>query len=148
MGFLLLESMKIIIFLCLSLWVLACTRQPDIEITPERQYLTEGRELYHLRSCAKCHGAAGHGGGDLAKELHPPPRDFRDLTHYKAGTTEAQIAETIRTGLGPMSNIPGQKSLFRWKIKQQAAMPAYPYLSLEERLQIAKYVIHIREVYK
>jgi hypothetical protein len=27
-------------------------------------------------------------------------------------------------------------------------MPAYPYLSSEERHQIAKYVIHMREVYK
>lgn len=86
-----------------------------------------GRELYLASGCASCHGPVGRGDGPVAKTLTPPPRDFRDSTAFKAGTTPAAIAQTIAMG------IPGG-----------GAMPAFPYLNESERQSLALYITSLR----
>jgi mono/diheme cytochrome c family protein len=98
----------------------------------DRQRLLEGRTLYHLRGCAGCHGLAGHGNGDRAAQLLPPPMDFRLTNAYLQGTDLESMATTVKKGL---TNV-------------KTAMPAYPFLSDEERRALARYIIHMRENYK
>ncbi len=43
----------------------------------ERLSLEIGRRIYE-RECASCHGVDGRAGTEVAKVLHPPPRDFTD----------------------------------------------------------------------
>lgn len=80
------------------------------------------------RHCALCHGHDAGGAGPVARFLLPPPRDFvRDDVRIRSGpeATPNDIAATIARG------IPG------------TAMPAFPNLSLEERLSIAEFLLGI-----
>ena len=93
----------------------------------EKSALAEGQRMYHVRGCAACHGIRGDGLGDRSTRLNPPPREFRDKKAYKQGNTIPEIAQTLATGV---ANSP--------------AMPQYPYLSQEERINIAKYVYFLQ----
>ncbi len=93
----------------------------------ESSALIKGRNMYHIRGCAACHGIKGDGKGDRSSRLNPPPRDFQDTNSYKQGYEITKIAETIKTG-----------------VRGTQAMPPYPYLSKEERLSIAKYVYFLQ----
>lgn len=130
------------IFISLLFWLAlgACVKPREaklpaaLEALPpaEREQLLQGRSLYHIRGCAACHGIAGHGNGDRASRLVPPPIDFRFTNAYLQGFRQDEMAETIRTGL---TNV-------------KSAMPKSPFLSLAERRAIARYIIHMREHYK
>src|SRR5258707_8171900 len=63
-----------------------------------------GREVYE-RYCVQCHGARGHGGGEVAQWAHPRPRDFRQgvfkfrSTPYGSLPTAADLDRVIQNGL-------------------------------------------------
>jgi mono/diheme cytochrome c family protein len=58
--------------------------------------------VYAERGCAVCHGAGGRGDGPAAKRLDAPPLDLTDPGAYKQGTSQDQIAASIRNGTGAM----------------------------------------------
>lgn len=86
-----------------------------------------GHQLYMTNGCAVCHGDQGRGDGRIANTLRPPPRDFRDLAHYKKGASVEQIAETIARGIGGTS------------------MPGYAHLSSQDRLTIARHIVFLQQ---
>ncbi len=90
--------------------------------------LSQGQRQYHLRGCVKCHGVLGNGNGSKARLLGVKPRNFTDLSSYKQGYSVEEISKTLEVGI--TSN---PKSL----------MPKYPFLTLEEREQIALYVVFL-----
>lgn len=129
------------ILLTLTLIMASCGKKvgeeklhPALAALPpeDRQKLMEGRTLYHLRGCVSCHGLAGHGNGDKAAQLNPPPMDFRLTNAYLQGTDPASMAITIQKGL---TNV-------------KTGMPAYPFLSQSERDALARYIVHMRENYR
>lgn len=71
-------------------------------ITPER--VANGKRLYAVAQCAKCHGEGGYGDGPSATELidsfNQPiaPRNFHKIGQFKRGYTVRDIALTIHTG--------------------------------------------------
>jgi mono/diheme cytochrome c family protein len=89
--------------------------------------VTQGRELFGRHGCAVCHGEQGHGDGEIADQLTPKPRDFRQVSAYRQGSRPAEVARTIEIGVAGGST-----------------MPAYPHLSATERELIAAYVVHLQ----
>ena len=53
----------------------------------------------YQRACARCHGERGQGGA--ASPEGPAPRNFTSAA-WQESFTDAQIAETVRRGKGPM----------------------------------------------
>jgi len=43
----------------------------------------------------------------VARTLNPPPRDFRDIRHYKQGSSQQAIADSIRNGVLTSRTMPG-----------------------------------------
>ncbi|MDP1572104.1 MAG: cytochrome c [Vicinamibacterales bacterium] len=85
------------------------------------------RSLYVTNGCVPCHGDEGRGDGGLAPTLTPRPRDFRDAAAFKYGRDVERVAHTIASGL----------------IAYPTPMPAYGHLSLEDRRQLAAYVLSL-----
>jgi mono/diheme cytochrome c family protein len=83
------------------------------------------RSLYVTNGCVPCHGDDGRGDGGLAPILVPRPRDFRDRAAFKYGRDVDRVAQTIASGL----------------IAYPTPMPAYGHLSLEDRRQLAAYIL-------
>jgi cytochrome c oxidase cbb3-type subunit 2 len=80
-----------------------------VELGPEPKSFSEadienGKKIYGIAQCAKCHGELGYGDGPSSLELVDtfgkpiPPRNFHKLPHYKRGYTVRDIALTISTG--------------------------------------------------
>ena len=103
----------LLLFVAAALGAAACTG-------PEER----GRRLYAEHGCAVCHGAAGHGDGPSAKRLDVPPRDLSDPGAYKQGSSESDIAASIRNG--------------------QGAMPAFRDISESEAAEIAAWIVSLR----
>jgi mono/diheme cytochrome c family protein len=97
----------------------------DREIEPS---VAAGREVYLSNGCASCHGRDGHGDGPIAPTLTPPPRDFRSNTPYRNGSTVADIAQTLATG-----------------IPNGGQMPLFAHLTDAERRALALYVLSLRQ---
>jgi len=76
----------------------------------------KGKALY-ASQCAMCHGANGKGDGVAGKSLKPAPRNF-SLGTFKYGSSDAQIAATIKKGKPPM---PGYGSLSDQQLKDLVA---------------------------
>lgn len=89
--------------------------------------VSEGRALYRTNGCITCHGADGHGDGPVARDLLPPPRDFRVAAAFTGGTDVAGIALTLAVG-----------------VPSGGSMPYYAHLSEHERRALARYVISLR----
>ena len=70
-----------------------------------------GRQLYAERGCAVCHGAAGRGDGPSARRLDLPPRDFANVRGYRQGSSQADIAASIRQGSGPNNAMPAFRDI-------------------------------------
>jgi mono/diheme cytochrome c family protein len=96
----------------------------DGDIEPS---VATGREVYQSNGCASCHGRDGHGDGPIAPTLTPPPRDFRSNAPYRNGSTVADIAQTLATG-----------------IPNGGQMPLFAHLSDAERRALALYVLSLR----
>ena len=101
-------------------------------LTPEEKLISEGQKMYHIRGCVKCHGFKGDGKGPLMMTYRGTyqARDFSNLKVYRQGSDLKQIMETIKVGI----------------TNAKTPMPVYPYLSEEERLSIATYIIYLREL--
>jgi mono/diheme cytochrome c family protein len=81
--------------------------------------------------CAHCHGIGGDGAGPSAVALHPYPRDFR-AGIFKYKSTPSTVPPTDDDLLRVLLNgIPG------------AAMPAYGWLSEDERTALVQYVRYL-----
>ncbi len=87
----------------------------------------QGKELYLKYGCQQCHGIEGKGDGPAGKSLKPPPRDYKDLSSYKQGSSQKDIANTLLTG------VPG------------TSMAPYPHIKEEERRKISAYVIYLQK---
>jgi high-affinity iron transporter len=85
-----------------------------------------GRTLYLQNGCASCHGPEGHGDGPIGRTLTPTPRDFRDLSAFKQGTTTDAIARTIAVG-----------------VAGGGQMPPFAHLTEAERQSVALYVLSV-----
>jgi len=84
-----------------------------------------GRQLYAERGCTVCHGPNGRGDGPAAKRLDTPPRDLADVRDYRNGSSEDQIAASIRTGVG--------------------AMPAFRDLTAAQAADIAAWIVSLQQ---
>ncbi len=69
------------------------------------QSISEGKEIYRLLSCWKCHGKTGRGDGPAAAGLKDdwgnPIRayNFTVLKRFKCGTDDSDIYRTMLTGM-------------------------------------------------
>jgi len=130
------------IMVCVAITLISCQDRPA-ETDPEIQTgsssggfsvaaspegIAAGLELYMENGCGVCHGRDGSGKGPLAHTIEPPPRDYRDPSAYKQGTSVAEIADTIAAGVGGAST----------------KMPQYLHLSEEERTLIAQYIVSLQ----
>ena len=100
----------------------------DFSVAPSPERLAAGMDLYMENGCGVCHGRDGSGKGPLAHTIEPPPRDYRDPSAYKQGTSVAEIAETSAAGVGGASS----------------KMPQYLHLSESERTLIAQYIVSLQ----
>ena len=98
-----------------------------------------GRELYAENGCASCHGSAGHGDGPSAATLPARPIDFRDVSQFKHGSTEAAIAQTLAEGVSIVHTLPQLHATHHLLL-----MPKFDHLTKTERRSIALYVISMR----
>jgi len=125
----------LIAFVALAL-VSCQDRTPEIErgsdgppVAASPAGIAAGMGLYMDNGCGVCHGRDGSGKGPLAHTIEPPPRDYRNPSAYKQGTSVAEIADTIAAGIGGASS----------------KMPQYTHLSAEERTLIAQYIVSLQQ---
>jgi high-affinity iron transporter len=83
-----------------------------------------GQQLYAERGCAVCHGSSGHGDGPAAKRLDTRPRDLADVRAYRQGSSQDEVAASIRSGAG--------------------AMPAFRDLTAAEATDIAAWIVALQ----
>jgi len=128
----------------------ACAPEPDQASRPEparveatqaragtslsfgerRSRRERGRQLY-LAECSGCHGEHGLGDGPAAAAVDPKPRNFTAerfkfrSTPYNAPPLLGDVIETVKRGM------PG------------SAMPAFDFLTDDERTLISEYVLHL-----
>ena len=111
--------MGTVLRLAVAVLALGCGGESEEKSKDE---VASGRALFIRNGCAVCHGESGRGDGQIAASLKPPPRDFRDLTAYKKGSSQEAIALTIKRG------VPG------------STMRGYPHISAADRRLIAIYI--------
>jgi hypothetical protein len=104
-----------------------------------RPSLAQGRTLYRANGCASCHGPDGHGDGPLAPNLPAAPIDFRNVSLFKRGATEDDIAKTLLVGVSLVHVIP-----ILHQTHHELLMPKFDHLTKTERRSIALYVISLR----
>jgi mono/diheme cytochrome c family protein len=100
---------------------------------------SQGLTLYRANGCASCHGPDGHGDGPLAPHLPASPIDFRNVSLFKRGATEDDIAETLLEGVSRVHTIP-----ILQQTHHELLMPKFDHLTKTERRSIALYVISLR----
>jgi mono/diheme cytochrome c family protein len=104
-----------------------------------RPSVGQGRALYEENGCSSCHGPGGHGDGPLASKLPAKPIDFRDVSQFKRGTSEDDIAKTLADGISIVHSIPALHHTHH-----ELLMPSFGHLTETERRSIALYVISLR----
>lgn len=85
---------------------------------------TKGSSLY-VENCASCHGTSGGGDTDTARQLTPPPRNFRDPEVMEV-LSPARAFNALTDGVSG------------------TAMPAFTQLSIADRWDLAFYVFTLR----
>jgi mono/diheme cytochrome c family protein len=105
--------MRLRLFVLLALVLFAGERATDAqekwEVPPEAKLRTNplpisaeviarGQNLYRVRGCAHCHGAAGDGSG--APALVPQPAELRSVTVQSQ--TDGELFWKIHSGRGQM----------------------------------------------
>lgn len=55
----------------------------DLELVPRTRPELERARAVYASQCAACHGAAGHGDGQLAAGMEPAPTDFHDAARAR-----------------------------------------------------------------
>ena len=101
--------------------------------------IVEGRTLYQENGCASCHGPEGHGDGRLAANLPARPIDLRDVSQFKHGASEDEIARTLAQGIAIVHTMPALQLTHHMLV-----MPQFNHLSKTQRRSIALYVISLR----
>lgn len=104
-----------------------------------RPSISQGRTLYQENGCSSCHGPEGHGDGPLASKLPANPIDFRDVSQFKRGTSEDDIAKTLAEGISILHSIPALHHTHH-----ELLMPQFDHLTKRQRRSIALYVISLR----
>ena len=67
--------------------------------------VAEGKQLYRLMQCGKCHGVGGRGDGPAAATLKDDwgrpitPYDFVELHDFKCGNDDRDLYRTLTTGM-------------------------------------------------
>lgn len=105
------------------------------KVSPE--VLAKAKKVYNM-DCALCHGAAGDGKTDLAKDMQLTMEDWTDPKSL-SGQTDQQIFDTIRKGKGKMpaedesraknDEVHALVMYIRTFAKEGAASPATPTTS-------------------
>jgi cytochrome c553 len=92
--------------------------------SPDEKFIEKGKTLYNSTgTCFTCHGTEGKGDGAAAAALDPKPRNFFDpVDKWTQGGKLSQIFRSVSHGV------------------PNTAMPAFDYLSPEDRLALATYV--------
>jgi mono/diheme cytochrome c family protein len=101
----------------------------------------DGRELYQTNGCINCHGLSGKGDGPAAVALPTKPADLRDPSRFKKGSTEAEIARTLREGITVEHVERVERELD--VTHHILAMPKFDHLTETERRSIALYIISL-----
>jgi high-affinity iron transporter len=107
-----------------------------------RPTAAEGASLYRQNGCVTCHGRTGHGDGPIAATLSARPRDFRDASAFKNGTSVEAIVSTLATGMGDGNTAPEHRG--HGPEHEQRVMPRFDHLTEHERRSIAMFVISLR----
>jgi mono/diheme cytochrome c family protein len=95
--------------------------------------LAEGSRHYR-EHCLHCHGLEGNGRGPTGPWVNPPPRDYRlGIFKYTSSTQPQNSRKPRRDDI---------LHVLAFGI-EGTSMPSFNVLSLEEREQIASYVIHL-----
>lgn len=110
----------------------AATTAPARKMSAEA--VTKARKVYNM-DCALCHGAAGDGKTDLAKDMQLTLLDWTDPKAL-AGQTDQQLFDAIRKGKGKMppedenraknNEVRDLVNYIRTFAKEGAATPAAP----------------------
>ena len=121
------------VLLCLFI---ACENTPQQKPEPPQQPqfsaadIEKGKALYKKFGCSVCHGRNGHGNGQIARTLNPPPRDFHDPKTYKKGRSIEAVARTILKGA---------------LNERGMGMPPYPQITEEQRKEIAIFIVSMQQ---
>jgi len=120
----------------LLLWMGACHNDSQsLALMSESDIVAPDSSGYRLfqANCAACHGEIGNGRGAAAIALNVRPRDFwnepfRYVSTFDAIPTREDLAQTIKSG------------------RVHGEMPAAPWLSDEEVLTLADYVLELNRL--
>lgn len=107
--------------------------QASGEVVPLERDVSAGRALFREK-CAVCHGREGDGQTPAGRHQWPRPRDFtKGLYKFRSTPsgslpTEADLLERLRKGV------------------PATAMPAWPGLTDDERLELARFLLTLARV--
>jgi len=93
----------------------------DVVVVPRKQPNINRAQALYAEQCSSCHGVDGYGDGPAAKDMEPPPINFRDIERYKHRTLYG-LHSTITQGVSDTS------------------MKSYSHLSDDDRWSLAFYV--------
>jgi cytochrome c oxidase cbb3-type subunit 2 len=112
----------------LALTAVQTARADPTATSPPTPIIPASTRALYRSECAGCHGEHGDGKGQADSTLSPPPRDFT-RGKFKLRTTNPRQPVTIDEIFTTLTNgIPG------------TAMPAFKFLSDDERRTLAKLV--------
>ncbi len=95
--------------------------------------LAEGSRHFRMH-CLHCHGLEGNGRGPTGPWVNPPPRDYRlGIFKYTSSNQDQHARKPRRADI---------LHVLAFGI-DGTSMPSFNVLSIEEREQIASYVIHL-----
>jgi mono/diheme cytochrome c family protein len=69
-------------------------------VKPTPEGLAHARKMWGY-DCAICHGSTGDGNGELAKDMKPPPKDYRDPAALK-DISDGELFYIIQKGKDQM----------------------------------------------
>lgn len=107
--------------LALSLNLIACGGGGQEAADP----VSRGAKIFARSGCATCHGPEGKGDGASAAAMTTKPRDLTKVADFRTERTVDAVAKLIAEG------------------SPTGAMPPYPFLSDEERKDLAAFCLSL-----